>query len=129
MDIIADMIFKYPNLVAVHNSSLEETYGYSFDEPSHVDNALSGYAYHSVELFYLFLNAHETMDESRKALAENFAASFIDFAYGKKPWSPFGGDKQWMVFGPECKSELKNEVELKNEPFWNRAQVIKKSQC
>lgn len=118
LEISSDMIFKYPNFVALHNSPLEKTYAYSFDQPSHIDNALQGYAYHSVELFFLFLNANETMDDESIVLARKFAGGFIDFSYGREPWEPVGTEKSWMVFGPGPRSIVRTEDEMKNERFW-----------
>ncbi|KAI5294113.1 hypothetical protein KEM52_004686 [Ascosphaera acerosa] len=99
-DIAGDVLFKTPNWLYTHRSTIPKTYGYHFDQSCQLEgNPLNGEAYHAHELLYVFLNLQNKMTQPQITLAKKMATSFIDFAYGRDPWEPFSVGHKWMVFG------------------------------
>lgn len=98
-DLSGDAMFKVPNWLYAHRSTIPKTYGYHFDQSSTLDNELKGEAYHANDLLYVFINLMDKMSEPQIRLAKKIATAFIDFAYGRDPWEPFPIGHKWMIFG------------------------------
>ncbi|CAI6068794.1 unnamed protein product [Clonostachys chloroleuca] len=120
----SDALFIVENFVMAHRSKVRQTFGYHFDQRSTLDNALNGTAYHAIDLLYLFRNLRHEMTDEQKALSDEFAGHFIDFAYGKDPWEPFSKAQKWMVYGPDGKANLKTEGEDDQVRHYQRTRQI-----
>lgn len=123
-EMASDTIFKAENYVMAHRSKIPQTFAYHFDEPSTVENPLRGTSYHAIDLLYLFRNLRTSMTEQQKALSDQLAGHWIDFAYGKDPWERFGSAHRWMVYGPNGEAHLKTEAEDEGIRRYKRIDTI-----
>ncbi|CAG8179205.1 unnamed protein product [Penicillium salamii] len=108
-----DAIFKIPNYATAQECRRQgwlrdKLFLYHFDQRSRIRNSFEGTAYHAHELLYLFGNLEIEMDETEKSMAREFSSAWIQFANGVAPWN--GGDRRWMVWGPDCRGEVKTEA-------------------
>ncbi|RFN49077.1 hypothetical protein FIE12Z_6718 [Fusarium flagelliforme] len=108
---IGDSFFKIHNWAAAHRSQIPQTFAYHFEQVCTHDSIFKGLSYHALDLLYLFLNFDENLTPVQQKLARTYAGSFIDFAYGKDPWSRFSDGAKWMLFGPEENSKVVTEEE------------------
>jgi carboxylesterase type B len=108
-----DAVFKIPNyataLANLHLYERNALFLYHFDQRSRIKNALEGTAYHAHELLYLFKNLTDQMNGAEKAMAQDFAAAWIRFAYGALPWT--ASKRAWKIWGPDCSQAVRSEEE------------------
>lgn len=122
-----DIVFVAQNWLTMHHAAKSascKTYGYHFDQRSHLDNALNGLAYHALDLLYVFPNLYEEMSPQQIELSRAMVGAWIDFAYGKDPWETFDVGHRWMVFGPADKWGLKSEAEDEPVRKYSRMQKV-----
>ncbi|KAH7133881.1 Alpha/Beta hydrolase protein [Dactylonectria macrodidyma] len=77
-----------------------------FAEPNPWDGPFKGYSTHILDIAFLLQNYNDSLDETQKAAARQFAKNVIEFAHGQKPWEPFspsrgfsrlnGGQQQYL---------------------------------
>jgi carboxylesterase type B len=124
-----DAIFKIPNYVLAQicgggKSGIEgRFYSYHFDQRSRIRNSFEGTAYHAHELLYLFGNLENEMNYSEREMVKEFMSAWIRFANGLAPWHP-KAEERWMVWGPDSKSELKNEAKDEDVRGYERIKRI-----
>ena len=128
-DVAGDALFKVPNRLILQRSKIQQSYGYHFDQRSHLDNVLKGLAYHALDLLYVFPNLRETMSPGQIKLSNQMMHDWIDFAYGKDPWERFGVAQKWMVYGPDNKSRELSEDEDEDVRKYSRIDRILDMGC
>ncbi|EEA25194.1 hypothetical protein TMatcc_006584 [Talaromyces marneffei ATCC 18224] len=124
-ELVSDIYFKAHNWVAARRSNLPQTFAYHFDQRSAFeDDPFKGLAYHAIDLHYIFLNSMERHTPEGKELAYAMAGHFIDFAYGKDPWTKYADGYSWMRYGPDNKCTVVTESEDEPVRHFSRMQKI-----
>lgn len=117
----AEGVFQIQNFqTALINTRLESEnalFRYHFDQKSRLKNVLEGKAYHGYDVIFLFKNLDNHFSPEERAMSDEFASSWIRFAYGKDPWQRDTTVNLWKIWGPECKQVIETEEE--DEPVRN----------
>ncbi|KAM5377485.1 hypothetical protein ACJZ2D_004854 [Fusarium nematophilum] len=123
-EMAGDTGFKSHNWVAAHRSNIPQTFGYHFDQVCTHESILKGLSYHALDLLYLFLNFDEHLTPAQQKLARSMASHFINFAYGKDPWTRVSDGASWMRYGPNEELRVVTESEDDKVRKYSRMQRI-----
>ncbi|EAW06967.1 uncharacterized protein ACLA_086680 [Aspergillus clavatus NRRL 1] len=121
-------VFKIPNYATARASrrlgeprrGAGALFLYHFDQRSRLKNALQETAYHAHELLYLFINLTKEMNSEEKAMANDFAAAWIRFTNGQKPW--VAADEAWKIWEQNSAQATGNEEEDEQVRSYTRVQ-------
>lgn len=67
----------------------QDAFVLEFAEPNPWDGPFRGYSTHILDISFLLQNYNDSLDETQRAAAEEFAKVVIAFVHGEKPWEPF----------------------------------------
>ncbi|KAM0543289.1 hypothetical protein ACHAPJ_012373 [Fusarium lateritium] len=121
---VSDSAFNVQNWLSVHKSEIPQTYGYHFDQPCTHGELYQGLAYHALDLLYLFRNFDEQLTPAQIEMSKAIASQYIDFAYGKDPWTRFSQGQSWMRYGPDAAYKVVTEAEDEAIRRYSRLQKI-----
>lgn len=64
-----------------------------FAEPNPWEGPFKGYTTHILDIAFLLQNFNDSLDETQRTAAKQFAKDVIGFSHGQKPWEPFSATR------------------------------------